>query len=139
MQPKFISLRYARKWYDIGAQYRHLPTRRTAINAAIDDGHAIDCWEAAAAFGAGYRGLPFEVKTWRRYGPIPLGHDGYAAPSVNHADGETELGVSTADKAWEQSIRGTFAQCRSRKVVEFHGVQVGIGSDGEPVVLPVQE
>lgn len=139
MQPKFVGPKFARKWYDIGVQYQQYDNTRAAINAAIDEGHEIDCWEKCAAFRAGKNGLPFEIKTWMRYGPIPAGPDGYAERSRNHADGDPEHGVSVADDDWLNSLRGNISQCRhKRKPVYFTGLQIGYGSDGEPVVLPIK-
>ena len=94
----------------------------------------------AAAFGAGCAGLPLEVKTWQRLGDIPMGYDGYAVPSVNHAQNEAERGVSVADQEWLDSFAGLWMQETSnRPLIAFRGIQVGYGSDGEPVVLPVEE
>ena len=137
MTPKFVSEKWAKKWYDLGTQYQDHSSRRSAIRAAIDDGHDIGCWEAAAAFGAGYLGYEWQVQTWQRYGDIPIGYDGYAAPSMNHADNSPELGVSVAAGGWENSILREYVI--DRPIVTFRGIQVGHGGDGEPVVLPVQE
>lgn len=140
MQPKFVGLKFAHKWHDLGTQYQQYDNTRTAINAAIDNGHEIDCWEKCAAFRAGKNGLPFEVKTWMRYGPIPVGPDGYAERSCNHANNEPEYGVSVADDDWLNSLRGQISHNRrNQKPVYFAGLQVGYGSDGEPVILPVKE
>lgn len=138
MAAKMFSAEFARKWFEIGRQYQEIDSRRAAVNQAIWDGHQIDCWEKAAAFGAGQQGMEFEIKRWRRYGDIPMDREGWAAPSINHADNDAEHGVSAADREWERSIRGHFAQCRARKLVRFWGLQVGWGSDNEPVVLPVR-
>ena len=141
MTPKFVSQTFAHKWYTLGTQYTDYDTTRAAINAAIDDSHDIDCWEKAAAFRAGKNGFPFEIKTWKRYGNIPVGSDGYAERSRNHADGDPEYGVSTFDSDWYNSPTGQWAMSNmgGRKLVKFTGIQVGYGSDGEPVVLPVKE
>jgi len=138
--PKFIGPKFAHKWYDLGTQYTDQDNTRAAINAAINDGHEIDCWEKAAAFRAGKNGFPFEIKAWKRYGLVPVGSDGFAERSCNHADNNPEYGVSAADEEWENSLRGQISQCRhNRKPVHFTGIQVGYGSDGEPVVLPVKK
>jgi len=141
--PKFVSVKFARKWYDIGRQYKGQGSLRYCIEKAIfEDGHQIDCWEKVAAFKAGWSPNNFEflIKKWKRYGDIPVGSDGYAERSFNHAQGEPEYGVSVADEEWENSIRGQISEARqTRKVVYFIGLQVGYGSDGEPVVLPVRE
>ena len=138
MAVKMVSVEFAKKWFDLGRQYQNCGSRRAAIDKAIWDGHQIDCWEKAAAFGAGQQGIEFEIRRWRRYGDIPTDREGWAAPSINHADNEAERGVSVATREWERSIRGQFARCRARKLVRFWGLQVGWGSDGEPVVLPVK-
>lgn len=137
---EMVSAKYARKWYDIGTQYADYSSNKDAIKAAYSDGHVVDCWESAGAFNAGRTGLPFEIKTFKRYGSIPVGSDGYAVPSNNFRDGEPERGVSTADDEWESSFAGQISKARRvREVVYFEGLQVGYGSDGEPVVLPVRD
>jgi hypothetical protein len=137
--PKMVSEKFARKWYGIGNQYANTGLNiKQAIVAAYDDGKGeVNCWESAAAFRAGLNNIPFEIKEWKRYGTLPVGDDGFAARSVNHADGEPEYGVSVADKEWENSLRGKISQCSKRKSVSFFGIQVGFGSDDEPVVLPI--
>ena len=48
--------------------------------------------------------------------------------------------MSTADDEWEASFAGQISKARQvRKAVYFEGLQVGYGSDGEPVVLPVED
>lgn len=137
---QMVNAKYARKWYDIGTQYNDYTSNREAIKAAYSDGHTIDCWESAAAFNAGRTGLPFAIKTWKRFGPIPVGSDGYVMPSHNFKDDEPERGVSVADEEWEASFAGQISKARQvREAVYFEGLQVGYGSDGEPVVLPIKD
>ena len=139
MAVKMVSAEFAKKWFNLGRQYQNCGSRRAAIDKAIWDGHQIDCWEKAAAFGAGQQGMKFEIKRWRRYGDIPTDREGWAAPSVNRADNNLEHGVSVATKEWEATWTGLHMRAAgTRKLVRFWGLQVGWGSDGEPVVLPVK-
>lgn len=141
-QPKFVSEKFARKWYDIGAQYKDSDMSvKNAIFDAYQKGIGeVDCWEKCAAFKAGKKGLPFKIKEWKRYGNIPMGSDGYAERSINHADNEPEDGVSAISEEWENSLRGQISiNCHKRDIITFTGLQVGYGSDGEPVVLPVKQ
>jgi hypothetical protein len=139
--PKFVSDTFALKWYNIGKQYSQYTYRQGAINAAIDDGHQIDCWEKCAAFAAGHSGYEFKIETYKRYGYIPMGSDGFSAPSVNHASNEQEWGVSVATPEWENNFAGLScitAMGKKAPVIYFTGLHVGHGSDGEPVVLPIK-
>lgn len=138
--PKMVSEKFARKWYNIGVKYSSTGLNvKNAIVAAYDDGKGeVDCWESAAAFRAGLNNIPFEIKEWKRYGDLPIGDDGFVARSINHAECQPEYGVSVADQEWDNSLRGQISQCRTRKTVTFFGIQVGFGSDDEPVVLPIK-
>ena len=138
--PKMVSENFARKWYNIGVEYANTGlTVKDAILSAYDDGKGeVSCWESASAFRAGLNNIPFEIKQWTRYGKLPMGDDGFVARSVNHAQGEPEYGVSVTDQEWETSLRGQISECRNRKAITFYGIQVGYGSDGEPVVLPIK-
>ena len=123
-----------------GMQFHKLGRALKSIFRKSDDGKGeVDCWEATAAFRAGLNNIPFEIKEWKRYGSLPVGDDGFVARSVNHAEGEPEYGVSVADQEWDNSLRGRISQCRTRKAISFYGIQVGFGSDDEPVVLPIKQ
>ena len=140
---KMVNYKWAKKYYELGTRYSGQDmTLKNAIDAAYEDGvwgETTD-WEAAAAFRAGLKGLDFEIKVWKRYGPVPVDPlTGFAAKSRNFADGELEYGVSTATEEWENSLRGKISDARrKRKPVYFRGLQVGWGSDGEAVVLPIK-
>lgn len=136
---KFVSEKFAKKYYEIGLRYQE-HDQKIAIRMAINDGYDIECWEASAAFNAGRKGLPFEINTYKRFGAINVGPDGYAVPSRNHADNIYELGVSVADEDWKKSLRGQISiiEYGNTPIIEFTGLHVGYGSDGEKVVLPVE-
>lgn len=99
---------------------------------------------AAAVFGGYYKvndrwnaDFAVEEKTWRRLGNIRYDElAGCYCSSWNHAEGKRELGVSVMDEEWEASFHGKWMAAEDRDVYEFSGIQVGWGSDGEPVVIP---
>ena len=143
MKAKFVSESFARKWYNIGRQYQGKGTLRNCIEQAAYDEFVADCWEEVAAFRAGWsaNNFAFEIKEWKRYGEIPIGPDGYAERSINHADNQPEHGVSVTCPEWENSVAGQWylGIGKAREAITFTGLQVGYGSDGEPVVLPVEK
>ena len=87
-------------------------------------------WAEMKAFELGYQGQPWEVQTYERFGMVPNG------PSRNHADDSQESGVSVISDDWMRTLSAQFIATRER--VSFRGVNTGNrGSDGEPLVLPV--
>lgn len=137
-----VTAGWAMEYYNLGIESSNLDTLREAIRAAIDSGHEIDCWEAAAAFRAGFYKYGFIIKNYERFGAVPVGQDGYAVPSVNHAQGESECGVSVITEDWLNSLTGQvsvaeFAIDGTQKV-SVSGLKVGYGSDGEICILPIK-
>lgn len=143
MKIKTVSVEFARQWHAIGQKYQGAPSRRSAINAAINDGHEIDCWEKAAAFGAGAAGYEFKIETYQRYGLPNVGQDGYAERSMNHANNEPEAGVSVVTEEWARSMVGWVSiqeySADKTPLINVTGLVVGHGSDGEKLLLPCGE
>jgi hypothetical protein len=137
---KQVSKAFAEKWYNIGLGYQDEINVKSAIRTAIDHGNEIDCWEACAAFRAGYKKYKFEILTYERFGDVGIGIDGYAIPSKNYMTNEYEDGVSVIDNDWATSIRGqvSIIEYGKTKKVKVSGLHVGYGSDGEIVILPVE-
>jgi len=80
-----------------------------------------------------------EEKTWRRIGEPkydPLREDWIA--SRNYRDGINELGISVMDADWEKTVSAAFIKTSAaeRGIYEMKGIQIGWGSDGEPVIVP---
>lgn len=139
---KYVSKEFAEKWYNIGLKYKDEINVKAAIKAAIDGGNEIDCWEACAAFRAGYKNYKFEIITYERYGDVGVGTDGYAIPSKNYMTNEYEDGVSVIDDEWAASVRGQVSiieyKAEKAKKIKVSGLHVGFGSDGEIVILPIE-
>lgn len=95
-------------------------------------------WEYGALLHAGFAGYIFDIIDCVRYGDIPVDYDGYPVQSMNYADNELERGVSIASPDWEKTISAMFIKS-DRPIINFKGIVVGYGSDGEPVVVPVKQ
>lgn len=155
---KFVSEEFAQKWYSLGNKYRNDNIKDAATKAGLEEYSEYNRWEACAAFEAAKEGFPFEIKTWMRFGDIPAGEDGFAGQSQKKIIGSKiifERGVSVADKFWTAKLNNylfpnystphelfqnlfSIAGLLYRPVVNFPGLQVGYGHDGEAVVLPVE-
>lgn len=153
---RYVSEDFARKWYNLGAKYKNDEIEEAALKAGLEEYSEYNRWEASAAFQAAKEGFPFEIKTWERFGDIPIGEDGYAGQSKNWGTGILELGVSVISKEWVAKIYNegfvspktigeiidnglAITEVFARPKSVFTGLQVGYGhAHSEPVVLPVQ-
>jgi len=152
---KFVSEAFAKKWYELGIKYKDYEIKNAALKAGLEEYLEYNRWEARAAFKAAKEGFPFEIKTWMRFGDIPIGEDRYAGQSKHWGTNILELGVSVISKEWFEKIYNegfvlpktvgeiiyngvAIAEVLARPKVHFTGLQVGYGHDhSEPVVLPV--
>ena len=132
---KMVSEKYARKYYELGKKWG---TYDKYFEEATEEAMNMDGWEAMAAFKAGARGYEFKIEEWERYGEMRVANDGYVNRSWNYADNTPEDGVSVATPEWEKTISGMFIIAGAEKKIKVRGIQVGIGSDGEPAILPIR-
>ena len=81
-------------------------------------------------------------KTWERIGcpPYDYNWDTYCR-SWNHRDSDWEFGLSVMDDDWKQRINYAWWKdsIPERGLWEVKGIQIGWGSDGEPVIIPTSE
>jgi hypothetical protein len=136
MSAKLLTETEAKKYYNEGrkAAARHADL----FDALYEDFSGPELWPHRKAFELGFRGLPFAVETFERIGDIKSGEGGYCAPSRNYRDDTNEKGVSVMDEAWLKTISAMMFLARGGKRITVKGIRCGIGSDGEPVVLPIK-
>ena len=89
-----------------------------------------------AAYDMGYRGIAIDfenVVIAERYGNLPEG-----GVSFNYSEGKKELGCSASNIKGEKEI-GSSMWFADREKIEFSGILLPVtGSDGEPLVLPLE-
>lgn len=130
--------------YNIGATYYNEDKpweAKERLDNDIDDilsSHGYGMFDAdRTAADALYAGSKYgnEIKpvekTYFRYGDIRKNSEGALMNSINFAEGKSELGVSVATRQWTTTISSRFF---SGTIYSFKGVQIAIGSDGEPLV-----
>lgn len=85
----------------------------------------------------------YEIKTYYRIGEPQIDDCGnFYKPSYNFADQKYEYGISVVTKSWLNSLKSVFwnaeLRCKTHGIYSFRGVQIGVGGDDEPVVMPIE-
>ena len=131
----------ARRYYQAGQAAAS--TGQRSQDAIIDYFGGYQDWSSYACFDLGFRGQPFEIKTWERYHDIRLERNTQQPlPSYNHMDDRPEHGVSVMYPEWAQTVHGIFyianAEAKGYKRIILRGLDTGYrGGDGEPLVIPI--
>lgn len=116
---------------------------KTAYEAGLRHSDSETYWSyytgvLQAAYNLGWTKteIDWTVQACERLGYLPV-----AARSHNYASDTSEVGVSVTDCGDDHDgSRGACMFMGDRPVVKFHGVKIDRrGSDGEPLVLPVDE
>ena len=81
-----------------------------------------------------------EEKTWERFGMprIDYDYDTYIV-SHNYKDDHAEPGLSVMDDNWKNTYGYFESVAKGEKIYEINGIQIGWGSDDEPVIIPTSE
>lgn len=85
----------------------------------------------------------YEIKTYYRIGKPQIDECGsFYKPSYNFSDQKYEPGVSVVTESWLNSLKSVFwnaeSRCKTHGIYSFRGVQIGLGGDDEPVVMPIE-
>ena len=81
-----------------------------------------------------------EEKEWERFGlpNVDRNYNEYTV-SYNYKDDYTEPGLSVMNDAWKETYGYFESLAKGEKIYKIKGIQIGWGSDGEPVIIPTSE
>ncbi len=100
-------------------------------------------WDVRAYRAGHDRGLnEFELveKEWHRFGKPNYDerYEEYIC-SLNHRDKYFEKGISVIDEDYEKTFGYHMFLAKGTKKYALKGIQIGWGSDGEPVIIPTSK
>jgi len=89
------------------------------------------------ARGRWAKDLSLEEKTWERFGlpRINYNYNTYVV-SHNYRDDQAEPGISVMNDNWKNTYGYFESLAKGEKIYTIKGIQIGWGSDDEPVIIP---